>query len=431
MRARWPLALAAFCLSLLGAPSAARAEAGDDLTISVLTFGPGDHPFFKFGHNAILVHNARSRNGRADQVYNFGTFLFDSPLLIPVFLRGKLLDWLSSQSLGGTLAAYHHENRSIDAQELNLTPAQRLELATALEVNARDENKEYKYDYYRDNCSTRVRDAVDRVTGGRVKAASTAPARMTWRDHTMRLTADDLPIYLGLYVAMGSFIDQPITVWEEMFLPARLQETLRTVTIPGPNGDIPLVKKETTLLAAERAPLRAEPPHWTLRMGLVGALLGGGLAALGALGQKNRKARVAFGLVLAPVGFLLGLLGCIFLMFWLVTDHEVAYHNENILQCVPWALALVPASVRVALDRAGGIRRAFVLCRAAAVASGVGLVLKILPWFHQGNGQIIALLLPLWAGATYGLWRLGGGATRGLASPLLADETSSQPVRNP
>jgi hypothetical protein len=425
MRARWPLALAAFCLSLLGAPSAARAEPGDELTISVLTFGPGDHPFFKFGHNAILVHNDRTRR---DEVYNFGTFRFDSPLLIPAFLRGKLLYWLSIQSLRGTLFAYHQENRSIDAQELNLTPAQRLDIATALEVNARDENKEYKYDYYRDNCSTRVRDAVDRVTGGRVKAAATAPARMTWRDHTMRLTADDLPIYLGLYVAMGSFIDRPITVWEEMFLPARLQETLRAVTIPGPKGDIPLVKRETTLLAADRAPLRTEPPGWKLRMGLVGSLLGGALAGLGALGQRSRKARVAFGLLLAPLGLLLGLLGCIFLMFWVATDHEVAYHNENMLQCVPWALGLVPAGIRIALDRTGGIQRAFALCRAAAVASTVGLLLKALPWFSQGNGQIIALLLPLWAGVTYGLWRLGGGGTRGLASPLLADETAREPV---
>ena len=210
----------------LVAPLKASAEPGSEYTVSVLTFGPGDHPFFKFGHNAILVHDERTRS---DWVYNFGTFAFDSPALIPVFLKGKLRYWLSRQSLPGTIAAYRRENRTIDAQELDLPPALRKKIVDALVENLKPENRYYKYDYYRDNCSTRVRDVVDLAVGGKVKEVSGGPARMTWRSHTMRLVADDWPVYLGLQVAMGDLIDKPIDVWREMFLPARLLETLREV----------------------------------------------------------------------------------------------------------------------------------------------------------------------------------------------------------
>src|SRR4051794_13734708 len=86
--------VAVVCLVTLiaGAGSTARAEPGDDLTVSVLTFGPGDHPFFKFGHNAIWV---RPKDGEG-AVFNFGTFAFDNPNLIPKFLRGRLTYWLSA-----------------------------------------------------------------------------------------------------------------------------------------------------------------------------------------------------------------------------------------------------------------------------------------------------------------------------------------------
>src|SRR6478609_117936 len=78
-------------------------RAPDDLLVYALTFGPGDHPFFAFGHNAILV---RDKAAGTDRVYNFGTFRFDSPSLIIEFLKGRLTYWLSVSSLAATRAAY-------------------------------------------------------------------------------------------------------------------------------------------------------------------------------------------------------------------------------------------------------------------------------------------------------------------------------------
>ncbi len=59
-------------------------EPGSELSVYVLTMGPGDHPFFKFGHNAIWIQD---RKARTDKVYNFGTFRFDSPKLLPEFMK--------------------------------------------------------------------------------------------------------------------------------------------------------------------------------------------------------------------------------------------------------------------------------------------------------------------------------------------------------
>src|SRR5690349_16479008 len=64
----------------------APADAADPLRVFVMTMGPGDHPFFRFGHNAIWIRDARIPS---DRVYNFGTFRFDSPRLIFDFLGGR------------------------------------------------------------------------------------------------------------------------------------------------------------------------------------------------------------------------------------------------------------------------------------------------------------------------------------------------------
>jgi uncharacterized protein DUF4105 len=410
--------LAALVALLLAAPRPAlAAEPGEELAIYVLTFGPGDHPFFKFGHNAIWVHDERQRR---DVVFNYGAFRFDSPWLLIDFFQGRLKYWLATRSLSGTVNDYRRENRSIEAQELELTPAQRLALADALQVNAREENKYYKYDYYRDNCSTRVRDVVDRVIGGKLHEASLGPAQMSWRDHTRRLVADDLPVYLGLHVAMGDLIDQPIDVWREMFLPSKVQETLRKVRVPTPQGEKPLVKSERLLLAADRGPLRPAPPRWLLPMLAAGAVLGGSLYGLARLGERRAAARVAFGSLLALLGLVLGFLGSLFFFFWTLTDHEVAYRNENMLQCAPWALAFVVLGVGVARGRAPWLRRARLVGLSVAGASALGLVLKVLPWFDQDNAEIIALALPLWAGVAAGLVALERAIAAQTARPAVA-----------
>jgi hypothetical protein len=366
------VALVAFALAL-GSPAAARADA---LTISLLTFGPGDHPFSKFGHNGLLVED---HERGTSLVYNYGTFAFDSIGLIPKFLLGKYRYWLSVQGLGQTLATYSAENRSVVAQKLELTEEQKQSMVAFLEWNAKDENKYYLFDYYRDNCATRLRDLIDKTTGGSISRTAKSPAEFTWRGHTARLTADDVPVFLGLYVAMGSLIDRPITQWEEMFLPAKLAEGVERAGI---------AEEGRVLVAARRPPPRAAPPAWTAQALVLGAAVGGALTWLGrAAGRGIRAAGVGLRVSLGIIGSLAGLLGSILLFLWIFTNHEVTYHNENILQCAPFALLLA------------GHRSRWHVVLAALACSALGLALKALPWFSQDNSLVIAFALPVWTGA--------------------------------
>jgi len=386
------------------APRAARAgggEPGDEFTISVLTMGPGDHPFFKFGHNAILVEDAAL--GRAE-VYNFGTFQFQSSTLISDFMKGRLRYWLSVQSFGSTVAHYRRENRSLDAQAFALSAAQKRTLVERLRRNAEPDQRAYKYDYYLDNCSTRVRDAIDAVIGGRLRDASRSPAEMSFRAHTERVTGDDFWFALALDLALGPAVDRPISQWEEMFLPSKLEESLRRVTLPTANGEVPLVARETALVAADRPPLRRAPPVWTPWFGLAGAVAGALFAGLGRLAARRRVARIAFGVLVALVSLALGLLGCAFLVFWIATDHGVAYRNANLFQCSPFALAMAAVAVAFACTRRGSERALYALSGALLASSGIGLVFAVLRVTRQDNACFIALLLPLWLGVWAGVW---------------------------
>lgn len=400
---RLALILLALVALSLAAPRPAAAAPGDAITISVLTYGPGSQPFDKFGHQAIRVRDAASDH---DQVYNFGTYGFSSAAIIPKFLLGRFQYWLSRKSWTSATRSYIRKDRSIIEQELNLTPAQRLEIKQRLEENIKPENRHYKYDYYLDNCATRVRDVIDGAIGGRLREASRAPAPLTFRQHTQRLTADGLGFWLALNVVMGPLIDRPIDRWEEMFLPAKVEEGLRRATVPGPDGDQPLVKTERIIHASRRVPPPEAPPRWTARFAIAGAAMGGMLAALGAAGRTRRAARVAFGVALAFLGLALGFFGSLFVFIWIVTDHAVGYRNENILQLAPFLLALAGYGVGVARGRARAARAAAALTAAAAAASLLGLLLKAIPAFSQDNAAFIAVCLPLWAGAAAGAWLL-------------------------
>jgi len=376
------------------ADAAPPAPPPDPLRVFVMTMGPGDHPFFRFGHNAIWIRDA---DAGSDRVYNFGTFKFDSPRLILEFLGGRLNYWLSVSSLARVTGEYTHENRSIAAQEVILTPPQKAELRAALEVNARPENRLYKYDYFLDNCSTRVRDAIDRQLGGRLRAAASQPGRMTLRQHALRMTAQPLWLYLALDLVLGPKVDQPIDRWTEMFLPGELARGL---------ADAQLVSNHAVLFQADRPPPLAEPPAFGKRFGLVGVLLGLLFVGLGIAARHVRAARITVGILTAFWGLAVGFIGCFLVYAWVFTDHVVAHRNQNILVCAPWAIALVVLGVGVAMGRPGATRKAFALVAAAVGAVLIACALKVGIVAHQENGALIAFFLPAWAGIAAALLQL-------------------------
>jgi len=389
---------------MTAAPAAA-AEPEPELRVFVLTMGPGEHPFFKFGHNAVVVQAA----GRPAVAYNWGTFDFESPTLFTDFLRGRLTYWLSSMGATETIREYQLTNRRVELQELDLSLEQKRALAARLADNARPEKRNYLYDYFWDNCSTRVRDAVDAATEGRLKAAMQGPARLTYRHHALRLTSDLLWEYLGLHFGLGRPTDLPATRWQEGFIPQVLHDQLKEIRMPGPGGEHPLVLQERVLVTSTRPDPPAQAPRWIHWFALVGLLAGGALAALGRLGVWRTAPRALFGVVVGLLGLVCGLLGCALIFLWAFTNHVSAHANANLLPCPPFLLALFPLAVGLVRGRMVSAQSTFYLATGAALLALVGLVVKALPGPAQDNVAFIALFLPLWAGIAYGARSLAAG----------------------
>ncbi|HEX8690879.1 MAG TPA: DUF4105 domain-containing protein [Longimicrobium sp.] len=406
MRFRLPplrrAALSVLALAPLAAAAPARAQgpaapADDGLRIVLLTMGPGDAVWEKFGHNAIWVHDpARG----TDLAYNYGMFDFAQENFLSNFIKGRMWYWMEGFDAELTLSHYRAQNRSVWAQELNLTPQQAAAMRDFLEANALPQNRFYRYDYYRDNCSTRVRDALDRVLGGALRAASgSAPSGTTYRWHTRRLTADagDVATYTGLEGGLGPNADRPISRWEEMFLPMKLRDGVRAVRVRDAAGSaVPLVRSERVLFEAARPPERSGPPsRWMAGYLVAGLALAGALLLLASRVARSRLARFGFSALAALWLLFAGTGGWILVALWAFTDHEIAYRNENILQLSPLALPLVLLLPALAYGARWAGRWAERLALAVAALSVLGFVLQVLPGLDQVNGEIIALALPV------------------------------------
>ncbi|HEX6940955.1 MAG TPA: DUF4105 domain-containing protein [Longimicrobiales bacterium] len=394
-------------------PSPGEIAAAADLRVYLVTMGPGDAVWERFGHNAIRILDPSTG---VDVTYNYGMFDFGAEDFFPRFLRGDMLYWMQGFGTRAVVNAYARANRSVYAQELNLTAKQKARLRAFLAWNEREENRYYAYDYYRDNCSTRVRDALDRVLDGQIEAAlGDVPTTATYRSHTRRLTSDDLPVYTALNLAMSAVIDRPLSAWEESFLPMRLREHVRSVRVVGEDGRlVPLVRSEMVLFEADRPVAAAEAPDRWPGYLAAGTALGALFLALGGLAARGRRAG-RYGLVAAGGAWVLaaGVLGTVIAALWALTNHYVTYGNENLLQINPLPLALA-GLLPLAVLRGRAVRAAAWLAWSVAALSAAGLLLQLLPAFDQVNGEIIALALPAHFGLA-GALRLAAGKARGRA----------------
>ena len=394
-------------LWLACAPAGYAQQPGTELRVYLMTLGPGDAVWERFGHNAVVVEDGSRGTSIA---YNWGMFDFAQPGFVPRLMQGRMLYWMAGYDTQLFANLYVQSNRSIWMQELNLTPQQKVRLRDFLEWNALEANKFYRYDYYRDNCSTRVRDAINRALAGQLEPQLKArPTPETFRSHTQRLTYDDVPTYTGLQLAMGNPIDQPITMWEEAFIPMELRESVRQVRVRSPSGeDVPLVAREFTVFEASRAPLAERAPNRTLWYLLAGVLLALLLLWLGR-GVLTRGRRIALAMLMALWTFVTGFFGTLITLLWAFTDHAVTYYNENVLQAHPLLLALAVLAP-LALLKGRAAKTATRLALVIAGLSVLGFLLQVLPQLDQVNGEIIALLMPVHIAVAYVLANRAGSA---------------------
>ena len=365
-----------------------------EITVTVITFGPGEQVWERFGHNALWIHDGARGT---DIAWNWGLFDFAQPDFLQRFLSGDTKYWMAGEDAYRMIAAYHEVGRTITLQRLGLTQQQAAALRDFVQWNSLDQNKYYRYDYFRDNCSTRLRDAIDRVLGGALqRATDTVTTALTYRGESVRLTDGLLPAQLGIDVALGRPADQPLTEWQSFFIPMRMRDALRSVTIPSADGTpTPLVIDQRTIPPTSGPSVRvpAEPPSLVLRYLLLGMLLAVLAFVLRVLGRSNRGA--LWGLVLLGMlwSLLCGVIGVLLLYMWGFTRHVFWGWNENLLLLSPLSLALLILLPAVLL-RGRAVRAGRVTSGIIALLGVVALALAMIPG-GQSNLAIVALALPL------------------------------------
>lgn len=375
-------------------------EPGATLRISVLTFGQGDAVFERFGHNALRVQDTATG---LDLAYNWGMFSFEQPNFLGRFLSGDTQYWVEAFPTPFLLQVYREQDRHTVEQVLALTPAQRLDIATFVAENAREANKYYRYDYFRDNCSTRLRDALDRVLDGSLRRRfEPIITPWTYRSESVRLMQEDRLAQAGIDVALGPRADAPLTAWESMFIPMRLRDHLRDVTVPTANGPaIALVAEETVLYEARRTPELME--RRGLSIGAWGPVLGAWMLLLAPFGAAaRRRTRIPAALMAALFYALTGILGLVLVGMWVGSAHVFWYDNLNLLLFSPFAvLAAIPVARAVLTGELGPRTKGLVL----AVFGGAMIALVLSAFVTQRLAGPMLLALPAHLGLGVLVWR--------------------------
>ena len=358
-------------LSALEFPEADQPEAW------LITYGPGNIYWQRFGHNSIWI---RDRARGIDHTFNFGYFDFNQHAFIRRFVQGRMLYFGAAFDPAVEMQEYRDAGRTILAQRLQLTQPQVYRLEQYLVNEVQPQNRDYLYDYFYENCSTRLRDALDLVLdGGLSETALKQAARLNIREQVNLLSWPDSWLFLGLQTALGSPIDDSATRWTEAFIPGELADLVAGFSLEEGRA---LVVETLYEGGHESAGIPTYQEIWLRYLGW-GVILTLVLFIPGLLVARNYT--------LLPMlwPMLAGFAGCFLLYMWLGTNHAAAAQNWNLLVLNP---LLLPLSIGLMAKRDHRGFSAMIFLLVAGWIAGVAAWL--LPG-GQDNSSVLALTLPL------------------------------------
>lgn len=375
--------------------------------VSLVSVEPGQVYWQRFGHNAILLRDRES--GRAVS-YNFGYFDFAQQDFLLRFLTGRMLYQAVALDGDADIAGYVEDGRRVWIQRLALPDQAALGLAQALREHVQPDRRDYRYDYYTINCSTKVRDALNAALGGALELATQHRSHgQTWRRMTRAHTRDVWWLYLGTDLMLGQPVDRPLSLWEEAFIPAEL---MRQVAEMKREDGQPLVSSSQVLpVGADpvyRAPLA---PDRRAGFAVVGLALAGIVLLLARLAERGGAWRWPLGLAGGGLALLLGAAGLLVVGLWFGTDHHAAWRNQNLLLVSPlWWLSLPAWTSLMRRDHVSGLIAELARLAGWTALAGLvlGLCLKVLRGFDQQNVEWLLLLCPLVLAMRHALTRRCG-----------------------
>ena len=349
------------------------------IRISLLTCTPGEELYSTFGHSGIrLYDSSRAINDHQDIVFNYGTFNFDDPGFYMKFIRGKLLYFVSAADFADFKDEYQSTNRGITEQVLNLSAPEKISLEHFLFNNIKEENKYYKYDFFFDNCTTRLRDIIlkHKKNYPALKAVMPQGTRFRQAIHQYLDKNNKQWSKLGIDILLGVPTDAVMTTAQSQFLPENLMKAFDSS-----NDDHQLVLSSTNLYPIQN--INEQSSLFTPMM-IFGLLL----VLITVLDlSKNKWARAFLAGFDGLLFFLTGTIGFLLIFMWLGTDHAMCKGNYNLLWAWP-THAIVAFFIN---SKKKWVKKYLVI-------TAVGLVLVLLSWFflpQQLNNALIIICLLL------------------------------------
>lgn len=308
---------------LLTLAASAKAPLSDRAEVSVITCGPYQGEVYSaFGHSAIRVQDPSTGE---DWVFNYGTFTFDPAFYIN-FPRGDLFYKLGVYPFDQFRDAYIAQNRYVHEQVLDLSTGQKQKIREYLIRNALPENATYRYDYFYNNCATKVRDVFLTLFGDSVKFdGSYIKTEYTIRELTEKYLAQQPWGDLGIDICLGLPMDKQLAPFEYMFLPDYVESGFDHASLNG----LRLVKRKEIVYQSRPEPV----PFSLFHPGVVFNLFLLGTIMLCYYDWKRKKLTRWFDTILFSV---VGLAGLLLVLLWTTTDHHAAAKNLNLLWAVPF-----------------------------------------------------------------------------------------------
>jgi len=297
-----------------------------DAEISVLTIGPGTSLNDSFGHNAYRI---KDKTNNIDLVFNYGVYDFDTPNFYTKFAQGKLNYLIGLNYYDDFYDIYSSQNRAIKEQVLNLSQIEKQQIFDYLLVNFKPKNRAYLYDFFFDNCATKIRDVLKDVMKDNVTFNDPDGFE---QENFRYLIQDNLHWNswgsFGIDLALGAVIDKKASGYEHMFLPEYIYQFFENATIQGSNQG--LVKQTKTLY---KKIIRPQSNNFLTSPIIVFGGFSIIILVFTYLDHKKNRHTRWLDIILFTFT---GIIGVIILLLWFATDHKATAHNYNLL----WACAL-------------------------------------------------------------------------------------------
>jgi hypothetical protein len=297
-----------------------------DAEISIITCGPGEELFTSYGHTALRIID---RNLGLDRVYNYGTFDFNTPYFYAKFTVGKLNYMLKAGSFDRFLYEYQREGRWVKEQILDIPIEKKQAIFEFVEWNTLPENSYYRYDFFFDNCATRVRDLLENILGDGLSYDSASMRDASFRDMIREYQAEFLWSDFGIDIALGSVIDRKMNFREFMFLPDFIYSSFESATFKGS----PLMKIQHTINPQTQLFDHSVFPSPGLVIGMLFLIT----LAVSLWDLKRGKSSRWYDVSLFTI---IGLLGALIVFLWFFTEHTTTIKNYNIFWAIPLHLPI-------------------------------------------------------------------------------------------